>query len=221
MCSTPPPSGSRSQKQPPGLASSERWRASWEKVCAGSHQPPTRAVSAAYTFAGDAWFVAVVRTTKPVAVVSTTSPRNGPARIANRIAKVTTFARITRFLSNPSRRSARSASSLPPHCPFPVRVTRGTRLAVVNHRVRRRVRLTCIDVGLQLWQHFAAELRGLMLHQHQEVLRRLHTDHVVGWHAVAIEDRFERTGDSTVRGQHFLQIESLFLTDRLVVSEQA
>src|SRR6266487_2378315 len=99
MCCTPPPPGNRSQKQPPGFASTERLRASWEKVCAGSHQPPTPSVSAAYTFAGGALIAAVFRTRKPVAVLSTTSPRTGATRIAKRITRVTVFDRIVRFLS--------------------------------------------------------------------------------------------------------------------------
>src|SRR5438552_13719164 len=97
MCSRPPPSGNRSQKQPPGFASSVRLRASWEKVCTGSHQRATPSVSAVYTFAGGALIAAVFRTRKPAAVLSITSPPSGAARIAKRIARVTIFDRIIRF----------------------------------------------------------------------------------------------------------------------------
>src|SRR2546430_9741137 len=97
MCSTPPPSGNRSQKQPPAFASTERLRASREKVCIGSHQPPTPSVSAVYTVAGGALIAAVFRTRKPAAVLSITSPRRGAVRIAKRIARGTIFDRIIWF----------------------------------------------------------------------------------------------------------------------------
>src|SRR2546430_12988761 len=97
MCSRPPPSGNRSQKQPPAFASTERLRASREKVCAGSHQPPTPSVSAVYTFAGGALIAAVFRTRKPAAGLSITSPRSGAARSAKTIARGTVFHRIILF----------------------------------------------------------------------------------------------------------------------------
>src|SRR5438874_4854842 len=107
MCSRPPPSGNRSQKQPPAFASTERLRASREKVCTGSHQPPTPSVSAVYTVAGGALIAAVFRTRKPAAVLSITSPRRGAVRIAKRIARVTRFDRICRSEEHTSELQSR------------------------------------------------------------------------------------------------------------------
>src|SRR5215472_3735589 len=68
-CSTPPPFGSFSQKQPPGRGSIERFFASCEYVCSGLHHEPTCPTSVSYTFAFGALTVASRFTRKPVGVI--------------------------------------------------------------------------------------------------------------------------------------------------------
>src|SRR3954453_16066854 len=67
-CSTPPPFGSFSQKQPPGCGSIERFFASCEYVCSGFHHEPPCPIRASYTLATGALTFTSKFTKKPVDV---------------------------------------------------------------------------------------------------------------------------------------------------------
>ena len=66
-----------------------------------------------------------------------------------------------------------------------------------------------------------AELRRLVLHQIHKSDSSPWPYHVIRWYSILIENGLQGPRIQAVRLNHFLQIESLFLTDRLVISEQA
>src|SRR5262245_9286898 len=103
-CSTPPPLGSFSQKQPPGRGSIERFFASCEYVCSGFHHEPTCPTNASYTLAAGALTFTSNFTRKPVGVTCGADCADVPASI-NRDTAPNKYRRVfpTPSITRPSR----------------------------------------------------------------------------------------------------------------------
>ena len=69
----------------------------------------------------------------------------------------------------------------------------------VHHRVDGRITLSNVDIGLEFWQNFAAELRRLMLNHESKLRRGLRSDQVVRRHAVLRENPLERGVQLAIR----------------------